>query len=428
MTAIGQLGPQAWMEAPSTRAVIEALTADGAEVRFVGGCVRDAVVGRKVKDVDIATTDPPEKVTALLERAGLKAVPTGIAHGTVTAVADRTPFQITTLRKDVACDGRHAEVVFTDSWEQDAARRDFTINTLSADPAGRIHDPFDGLRDLGQGRVRFVGNARQRIEEDVLRLLRFFRFNAVYGRPPADPGALAACRAMAPRLATLSGERVRDELLRLLMVPDPASALLLMQGLGVLEHVLPEAKDFGRLRILAWLEDRGIHVEGVEPDPLRRLASLVRVGADGARAMAARLRLSNRDADRLIKLAEVPPELVPTPDMEARMVRRALHRLGPRRFLDLALIAWAGRKDVLGRTPASETEAWLLHLDAARRWRPLTFPVKGQDIVALGVPPGPAVGQLLEQLERWWEEGDYRAGRDDVLERLRELTAYGSDP
>ncbi|MEE8534186.1 MAG: CCA tRNA nucleotidyltransferase, partial [Alphaproteobacteria bacterium] len=228
------------MKAPATRAVVDALTADSAEVRFVGGCVRDAVAGRKVTDVDIATPDPPETVTRLLEAAGIRVVPTGIAHGTVTAVIRHRHFEITTLRRDVETYGRRAKVAFTDDWTADAARRDFTINALFCDPDGTLYDPFGGIDDLDAGRVRFVGDAVKRIKEDVLRLLRFFRFYAHYGRPPPDAEALAACRAMARALPGLSGERVSAELLRLLAAPDPAAVLALMIEAEVLAFVLPE--------------------------------------------------------------------------------------------------------------------------------------------------------------------------------------------
>ncbi|KAF0137295.1 MAG: poly(A) polymerase [Rhodospirillaceae bacterium] len=259
---VGQLPPQPWLTHPATRRVIAALTAEGGEVRFVGGCVRDALLQRSVNDIDLATPERPELVLARLAQASLRALPTGLAHGTVTALVDGQTFEITTLRRDVACDGRRAVVAYTDNWAEDAARRDFTINALSADPAGSVYDPFDGLPDLHHGRVRFVGSPRTRIEEDVLRLLRYFRFHGWYGRPPPDREALAACRALAPRLATLSAERVRDELWKILLVPDPASMLLLMQGERVLAHVLPEAGAFGCLRLLAWFEGHGLRVEG----------------------------------------------------------------------------------------------------------------------------------------------------------------------
>ncbi|HWA45288.1 MAG TPA: CCA tRNA nucleotidyltransferase, partial [Hypericibacter adhaerens] len=282
---------QPWMIDARTQAVIAALRADGAELRFVGGCVRDAVLGRAIKDIDLATPDPPETVIALLKRAGLKAVPTGIEHGTVTAVVEKQPFEVTTLRRDVETDGRHAKVEFTDDWRADAARRDLTFNAMSLSPDGTLHDYFGGFDDLQAGRVRFVGDAATRIEEDVLRLLRFFRFYAHYGKPPPDAVALEACRRMAPRLPDLSGERIQAETLKLLAASDPAPVVALTQNDGVLEHWLPEARSVARLAALVRIEN-GL---GREPDPLLRLAALIEGGPEIARGLAWRLRLSNAD-------------------------------------------------------------------------------------------------------------------------------------
>ncbi|MBF0394593.1 MAG: CCA tRNA nucleotidyltransferase, partial [Alphaproteobacteria bacterium] len=369
MDPVGQLSPQEWMDAPETRAVIAALRAEGAEVRFVGGCVRDAVLKRPIRDVDIATHDPPERVMLLLEQAGIRAVPTGIEHGTVTAVVGHAHFEVTTLREDVETFGRHARVEFTDDWAADAARRDFTINALFADPEGRIYDPFNGLQDLGAGRVRFVGDPTKRIEEDVLRLLRFFRFFAWYGRPPPDPYSLAACRHMAPLLPRLSGERVCGEILKLLLAPDPASVMVLMHGERVLPHVLPDAVDFGRLRVLCWLETRGLKRPEVAPDAIRRLAAVLRVDGPGALVVADRLRLSNHQTKRLARLCA--PPLIPDPAMTPTEARRALRRLGAEDFRDLALLAWAGHKAVEALPAPAETAAWTALLDQAAAWVPV---------------------------------------------------------
>jgi poly(A) polymerase len=407
------------MQAETTRRLLAALTADGAEVRFVGGCVRDALLKRPIRDIDIATHDRPERVLQLLARAGITAIPTGIAHGTVTAVVDHDHFEITTLREDVENFGRHARVAFTDDWTADAARRDFTMNAMFADAAGNIFDPFNGLGDLGFGRVRFVGDPLKRIEEDVLRLLRFFRFYAHYGKPPMDRAALAACRRMAPRLTTLSGERVAGELLRLLGAGDPAAVLLVMHGEHVLEHVLPEARAFGRLRVLSWLESRAMARPTIGPDPLRRLAAVLDTDAEGAAAVAGRLRLSNHETERLVAIAA--PAVAVHAEMESPAARRALHRLGAETFRDLTLGAWAEARSRDGRPASAETARWMALLDAADAWTPLTLPVRGQDCLELGVERGPSIGALLAEIERWWEENDFQPGRAACLARLRRL-------
>jgi poly(A) polymerase len=293
---VAKLPTQAWMTAPETSAVIKALTAEGAEVRFVGGCVRDAALGRAVADVDIATRDRPEVVSALLEAARLKVVPTGLKHGTVTAVVKGHHFEITTLRRDVETFGRHARVEFTDDWAADAARRDFTMNAMFLSVDGTLYDPFGGLADLEAGHVRFVGDARQRIEEDVLRLLRFFRFHARYGRGAPDADGLAACRALAHLVPTLSAERVRDETLKLLKAPAPADVLRLMAREDILGRYLAEARNFDRLAALVQLVP-----EHAAPDALRRLAAVL--DADGAGARGARPSADIRAADRRARAA-----------------------------------------------------------------------------------------------------------------------------
>ena len=420
----GKLSPQPWLDAPETKAVIDALTADGAEVRFVGGCVRDALSNRPADpvpsgDVDIATPDPPEKVIRLLETAAIKAIPTGIGHGTVTAVIGPARFEITTLRIDVETDGRRANVAFTDDWIADAGRRDFTINALSATPDGDVYDHHDGISDLAHGAIRFVGRADERITEDVLRLLRFFRFYGLYGRPPPDPDALAACRTHADKLPTLSGERVRDELFKILLVPDPGDIAMLMRGHGVFDHILPEASDVGRLRMVSWLETRAIKIESVIPDSLRRLAALMDTDAEGAGTVAERLRLSNRQTLRLVSLAAPPVEM--GPDMDATAVRRALHRLGPNTVRDLMLLAWAGELAITPRLPAERTQGWIALLETCDGWQGATFPLAGDDVVGLGVAEGPRVGELLAQVEDWWEQGDYATDHGQCLDKLKAL-------
>lgn len=417
MEPTGKLAPQPWMTAPSTRALFKALTAKGADVRFVGGCVRDAILKRPVKDVDIATPDRPETVIALLSAAGIKAIPTGIDHGTVTALVGDAKFEITTLRLDLATDGRHARVAYTDDWIADAARRDFTFNALSCTPAGDVYDPFDGLADLGAGIVRFVGVPRERIEEDYLRLLRFFRMFATYGAPPPDAEALAACRQYAPAVAKLSGERVRDELLRILLAPNAADTVVLMHDHDVLEHVVPGAVDVGRLRMMAWLDSTALKMDGIEPDAVRRLAALLIAKRPEAEALAGRLRLSNRQKARLVALTSGIFKLTPE-DGEAA-VRRAVYRAGADIVRDGVLMSWAAEA-ALEPHRSGRNREWMILLETAMMWSPPVFPLNGDDVAALGVPQGPLVGRLLGAVEGWWEEGDFTADRAACLECLRE--------
>ncbi len=396
MRATDRIEQQDWMTRSSTIAVLAALTAAGAPARFVGGCVRDSVLGRAVKDIDIATPTPPETVMALLADAGIKVVATGLAHGTVTAVVERDHFEITTLRRDVETYGRHAKVAFTDDWAADAARRDFTMNALYLDGDGRIYDPIGGLDDVRQGRVRFVGDPAERINEDVLRILRFFRFHAHYGRGPVDRAGLAACRTLASGLHRLSGERVRDELLRLLAAPDPTQVLRLMADGKILDHVLPEATLIDRLAGLLAV-DRAV-------DPLRRLAALV--AGDGATltAAAGRLRFSNRQRDRLLAAAG------PFAAADPAAAQRLLYRIGAEAYRDRLLLAWAEAPEETRLKPL---------LAMAEGWRRPKFPLRGKDVIALGIERGARVGDLLAAVEDWWVEGNFQAGRADCLARLK---------
>jgi poly(A) polymerase len=415
MTPAGKLMPQDWMTAPATRTVLEALGAEGAEVRFVGGCVRDALVGRPVNDVDLATADPPETVIALLRRAGLKAVPTGLDHGTITAVSDHRPFEVTTLRRDVETHGRRATVAFTDDWQADAARRDFTFNALSCAPDGTLYDPFGGRDDLEAGRVRFVGDARARIEEDYLRLLRFFRFQAHYGRGDPDPQGLAAAAELAPELAFLSGERVRNELLRLLEAEAAPSVLAVMRAHHILEAVLPQLGDSA---VLEALLARGVEPSG--PDTLLRLGALVEGGPAAANAVADRLRLSRAERERLVGMLDQPGGF--GLDSGEPALRRTFYRLGAGRAADLLRLDWARRSSA---GAALDDAAARRALAAAAAWRPVTFPLKGRDALALGMAPSEAVGRLLAEVEVWWVDQDFRPGRRDCLERLKQVAAAG---
>jgi poly(A) polymerase len=410
MTGTGDrpLADQPWLRSPAARRVLAALTAKGRPARFVGGCVRDGLSGRMTAgaEIDLATAERPERVMRLLEAAGLKAIPTGLAHGTVSTMADGRRFEITTLREDVATDGRHAEVLYTDDFQADAARRDFTINAMSCDGEGRLFDYFGGRADLARGRVRFVGEAARRIAEDYLRILRFFRFFAHYGRPPADAEALAASAAAAPEIARLSGERIQTEMLKLLAAADPLPALRLMAEAGVLGQVIPGPVAETRLaRLLAAAPDA---------DPLLRLAALLRpppASAGAASALAARWRLSNHDAERLATLTGAALPALAGPAAERR---RTLYRIGAERYRDLARLAAAEAPD-----PAALSAA----LAEAKAWQAPKLPLGGDDLLALGLEPGPRVGAILAAVEAWWLARDFAPDRAACLAHARALSA-----
>ena len=429
------------MTAPATRAVVKALTADGADVRFVGGCVRDALLGRESADIDIGTPDPPERVVGLLGRAGIESrnVPRGLSHGTVIAVCDGEHFEVTTLRRDERTDGRHAEVAFTDDWQEDASRRDFTINAMSLSPDGTPHDYFRGQEDLKAGRVRFVGDPATRIAEDHLRLLRFFRFHAWYGKGVPDAAALDACKAAAHTIPTLSGERVQAEMLKLLAVPNPVPTVHAMQDTGVLAKLLPEALDTERLSNLVAIEQ-----SVARPDPIRRLASLI-ASADvtAAIVVAERWRLSAADGARLAALiadkddpkafavdaspatfrfdispVEVTHRAAPiAPALDRRAQRRLVYELGRERFREKVLYAWSAEDG------DEYEEVWRAMLETAEQWEVPTFPVTGADVLARGIPEGPEVGDLLAAVEGWWTERDFAPDRAALLERLDAFVA-----
>jgi poly(A) polymerase len=398
------------MTAPETQAVLRALGQGGAELRFVGGCVRDAVLGRPIGDIDIATPEPPERVIERLAAAGLKAVPTGIEHGTITAVAGGKPFEITTLRRDVETFGRHARIAFTDDWREDAARRDFTFNALSCTPQGVLYDYFGGLDDLAAGRVRFVGDARQRIAEDRLRLLRFFRFLAWYGRTEPDPKGLEAATEAAPALALLSGERIQAEMLRLLAAPDPIPVLRLMAERGVLSHALPAKFEIERIAKLIQVEA----LAGIAPDFIRRLGALLVGDEPGILRLAERWRLSNTDRDRLTAMAAPGPK--PSPESSSHEQRVLLYRTGSPSWADRVLIAWA---ETLGDRRDDDADHWRELLALPQRWRVPVLPVKGRDLRALGLKPGPRIGELLAVLETWWIDQDFLPDRKACLDWVK---------
>ena len=404
------LPPQPWMTAPATRAVIDALEAVGGKgsARFVGGCVRDALLRRQIGDIDIATVLTPDVVTRALTDAGLKAVPTGIEHGTITAIADRKPFEITTLRRDIETDGRRAVVAFTTDWAEDAARRDFRLNALYLEPDGTLHDPTGGgVEDARAGRIVFVGDAETRIREDYLRILRFFRFFAWFGQGEADAAGLAACAKLKDGVTHLSGERVSKELLKLLAADDPRAALRLMASSGVLSAFLPQTGGLKRFDALVEIETSMLF----EDDAELRLAALLPDDPMAVAAAAKRLRLSNAQRDRLLTACSDTLRLVSF--LSPKEARRLLYRLGARVFKDRVKLAWA----------ASERTAtyvqWRMLYAYADAWSPPSFSLTGAEIIAAGVPEGVLVGQVRREVEDWWIDLDFTDDRMALLERLK---------
>lgn len=418
--APGQIALQDWMTDPRTTAMFDAIEAAGGEVRFIGGCVRDAVLKLPIGDIDLATTLAPEATMAACQRAGMKVVPTGIEHGTVTCISDGQTFEVTTLRTDVETDGRHARVAFTDSWKADAARRDFTMNALSMTRDGMIYDYFNGLRDLAERNVIFIGDPNERIAEDYLRILRFFRFTGRYGRIPPAIAALSACRRAAEHIDDLSGERIRQEMLKLLSQRSPALVLELMADEHILDRVMPVRPHIGMLNGIVWLETRAMGEDRLAIDPVRRLAAMLHGEPEGAAALAERWRLSNADRNRLLALI-VPDDDI-APDMADEVAREKLFRFDSAGFADRVLLAWAARID---QSKNPDNASWQrLYEFAAGEAEPV-FPVSGKHLVAAGVPAGPEVGRLLRRLERFWLDHNCEP---DLAALMAELARMRTSP
>ncbi|MCK9992303.1 MAG: poly(A) polymerase [Alphaproteobacteria bacterium] len=404
-----------WIMDPDVNRVMRALLADaGVAARYVGGAVRDTVRGAVrygvSVDVDIATTATPEKVIELLNAAGIKAVPTGIDHGTVTAVSNHRPVEITTLRHDVSTDGRRAEVAYTTDWMADAARRDFTMNAIYADADGALYDPLGGVADAKAGLVRFVGDPDARIQEDYLRILRFFRFFAWCGRGEMDRDGLRACTRHIDGLAKLSPERIAKELLKLICAENPMPAIRQMAACGVLNAVLPEAVNLERLNALAEIDAMTFF----DPDPMVRLAAILPDDGAIAHKVAMRLRLSNAQRERLVAMlsAKLPVFCY----MSVREMRRTAYRLTPPVMRDVAMLRWAG--DVKRNYNAVQ---WRALLPMIESWKPPKLPLDGHHVRLAGVADGPKIGEVLREVEEWWIDTDFTTDEYSLIERMKAI-------
>ena len=391
-----------WLKEGALARLLALLDQDGEEARVVGGAVRNTLLGEGVGDIDIATTALPAEVIRRAEAAGLKAVPTGIEHGTVTVVADGAPHEVTTLREDVETDGRRAKVAFGRDWRRDAERRDFTMNALSVARDGTIHDYVGGLDDLAARRVRFIGDPATRIAEDYLRILRFFRFHAAYGRGAPDAAGIAAAIAARDGLERLSRERVKTEIFKLLAAAHPVPGLVIMSESGLLVTVL------GGVPLLASLSNM-IKYEltlGIAADPVRRLGALALFTVEDADRLRERLRLANAEHERLHSMADGWWRICS--DTAEQDGRPALYRLGRVRFLDRVLLAWT-------RSPAGLGDCdWHDLVRLPERWTAPDFPLKAADLMQRGVPKGRVLGAALRAAEAVWIAADFPTEAADV--------------
>jgi poly(A) polymerase len=385
-----KLSDATWLTTGGLPRLLDVLDRDGEEARVVGGAVRNALFGVPIAEIDVATTAVPEEVVKRVTAAGFKPVPTGIEHGTVTVVIDKHPFEVTTLRKDVETYGRHAKVEFGRNWQADAERRDFTINALSAIRDGTVYDYAGGLDDLSQRRVRFIGDPNKRIAEDYLRILRFFRFHAAYGSGHLDTAGLAACIAGRDGLDQLSRERVRMEVMKLLVAPHAAPTLTAMNDAGLLLRVLggvPYLASFGNM----------VKVEattGAEPNAVRRLGALGVAIAEDAERLWQKLRLANSEHERLASMAEGWRRISPVYGEKA--AKALLYHLRPQQFSDHALLGWA-------RSNATSHDAeWNALTTLPQRWTAPVFPLKAADFMKRGVPQGPVLGAVIAAAEQAW--------------------------
>lgn len=393
--------------------VFRALGAPVIDVRYVGGCVRDSILGRPVSDIDLATPDIPQTVIKKVAKAGLRAIPTGLSHGTITVFSQGFGFEVTTLRRDTAAHGRYAEVEFTLDWEEDASRRDFTFNAMSARPDGTLFDYYGGECDARAGRVRFIGDPRDRIREDYLRILRYFRFLALYGQEEPSQDILEACRDLREGLNKLSVERIRAEIIKVLSVPEPGRAIDALNHTHILHQILPEGSELETLRALLNLERK----RNVQDSPViwrSRLSALMPNDQKKVGDATKRLKLSNIDTNAIAQINKAATE--------ARVILSQgqydhfFYSYKPKTLMTAVLVAWA--RDVYASSPA-----WESLYQETLKWSPKTFPLRGQDVREMGLGEGPRVGVLLEQLEQEWVDGGFHESADDLRRRLKALIA-----
>jgi poly(A) polymerase len=401
MKTPAQIGEAAWLRQGDVAGLLMALNRDGEEARVVGGAVRNELLRLQVAEIDVATTAVPDEVLRRAAAAGWKAVPTGIEHGTVTVVIRGHPFEVTTLREDVETFGRKARVMFGRDWRADAERRDFTINALSASADGKVFDYVGGLDDIAARRVRFIGDPQQRIAEDYLRILRFFRFHAHFAEGPPDAAGLHACIVARAGLATLSRERVRMELMKIFVAPRATATLMVMNDSGLLGPVLGGVAYIASFEKMAQIE-RALEFD---PDALRRLGALAVMVSEDAERLAERLRLANAEAERLLKLESwwrIAPE------GGERAAHALLYHLGPQSFADRVLLAWSRAETGTGDA------TWRELARLPQHWTVPDFPLKSADFTRLGVRPGPSLGAAMRAAKEAWIAADFPSAENEI--------------
>jgi len=404
-----------WLTTPGLQTLLATLSADGEEARVVGGAVRNSVLGHPVSDIDVATTTLPDETVRRVEAAGFRAVPTGIEHGTVTVVTLEHAYEVTTLRRDIETDGRHAVVHFGRDWKADAERRDFTINALYARADGSIVDLVGGIEDLGSQTLRFIGDSETRIREDYLRILRFFRFFAWYGKGRPDAAGIRAATRLKEGLDGLSVERVWTELKKLLAAPDPSRALLWMRQTGVLTRILPESERWGIDAIHSLVESEGAF--GWAPDPMLRLAAIVPPDPARLTQMAERLKLSNSDRDRIVGFAIAEPAKPEESDSAFRTRLYFGDRAAIADRLRLAVASARGKAES-SRETLDAIASLTSQLEIVATFAPPAFPVSGEDLKSAGIAPGPEMGKTLDRLRKLWASSGFVLGRESLLERV----------
>ncbi|TDQ66969.1 poly(A) polymerase [Maritalea mobilis] len=416
--ALERVKQASWLKRPAVRAAFELLDGGQGHVRAVGGIVRNTILGDPASDVDMASIFTPDEVLDRAAKAGIKAIPTGIEHGTITLVFGDETIEVTTLRQDVATNGRHAEVAFGTDWEEDAKRRDFTMNALYVLADGSLYDPLHGVQDCLDRNVHFIGDAAARIEEDYLRILRFFRFFAYYGSGRPEAGGLKAAAKLKDGVKRLSAERVWAEFKKILAAPDPSRALLWMRTTGILALVLPEGEKWGMDAI------HGIVAAEQELkwkiDPLFRLISIIPPQADKVNQLAERLKLSNDEAARLQKWAMQPPI---APETTAKDVDKSLYWGDQTAILDRICLDLAGLRQKLKQDQNMELMAKIgalhQHMERAQAWPSPVFPLGGKDLIAQGVEPGAEMGKILNELEQFWVDEDFQPDQAALLAKAK---------